>query len=105
MNKIKKTLPAILAGLCLILAAGALIKHFEASLLENEIANLKSVIKEKENQVVKMQEDLGSEISARKACESDLSALQEQTASATQKLEAFALQASACEQIRKKLNR
>lgn len=105
MNKFQKHLPKILIATCISLATGVAVMTLHAASLNAEINSLQSDLNEKSDQIAKMQQDLGTEVSARSSCEASIQPLREQTAFAETKLEAFALQASACEKIRRNLKK
>jgi chromosome segregation ATPase len=105
MNKFQQHLPKILGAASILFATGFAVITLQVSSLKSEITNLQADLKEKSDQIAKMQEDLGSEVSARSACEASIQPFQEQISIAEAKLEAFALQASACERIRLKLKK
>ena len=105
MNKFQKHLPKILASACILLATGLAVAALQVTSLKEEITSLQATLKEKTDQVSKMQQDLGTEVAARNSCESSIEPVQEQLAETQSKLESFALQASSCEQIRRKLKK
>jgi chromosome segregation ATPase len=105
MNKFQKHLPKILGAACILLATGVAVMTLQVSSLNAEITNLQVALKEKSDQISRMQQDLGTEVNARNACEASIQPLKDQIAAAESKLESFALQASVCEQIRRKLKK
>lgn len=105
MNKFQRHLPKILGAACVFLGAGLAVTALQVTSLKTEITNLQATLKEKSDQVLKMQQDLGTEVAARSTCEASIQPLKDQIATAESKLESFALQASSCEQIRRKLKK
>ncbi len=106
MNKLKQHMPKILIAASLTLAAGlAIFSTSQAFVLRQEVTALKNDLQEKSEQITRMQDDLGKEVTARSACEASLAPIKEQLASASSKLESFALQAASCEQLRRKIRK
>ncbi len=106
MNKLKQHMPRILIATSMTLATGlAIFSTSQAFVLRQEVATLKKDLQEKSEQITRMQDDLGKEVTARNACEASLAPLKEELASASNKLESFALQAASCEQLRRKIRK
>ncbi len=105
MNQLKTHLTKILALLSAILFTIICFGALKFNALQEEVSTLQNNLKEKTAQIAIMQNDLGKEVEARNSCETNTTDLKQELASVSQKLESFALQAAACEQLRRKLRK